>query len=284
MMFINATLALTLRCNLRCYFCLIPHDQKKGDMSEDVLDSVKRFIKEAEISYVILSGGEPLLYPKLTEVVRYFRKDLLQVTVFSNLTLRMSEEFASLLARSGTFLKFSVYATNFKDFKRVTGGSEREWDNFLRNLGVVLDEGIYGYAMFIGLKENSYFEGELPEPFSRLLDRIRIGYSDTLRPNWYGEGGGERGRVPRFARSDPLPLNHITKMPPPSRNCILSYYPRIFVTPEGLVYPCPYAAEVYGHISKLPPNIVLKKSGLKLPWEGGRCNILWSPISNEDDS
>ncbi|MEM2377903.1 MAG: hypothetical protein QXV05_05205, partial [Candidatus Korarchaeum sp.] len=43
-----------------------------------------------------------------------------------------------------------------------------------------------GYAVFIGVEENGYFE-ELPEPFVELIDKIRVSYSSTFTPDWYGE-------------------------------------------------------------------------------------------------
>jgi MoaA/NifB/PqqE/SkfB family radical SAM enzyme len=63
--------AITNACNARCHFCSFP----QVPAAERVMPDVGRLfrglaaLKEAGISYIILTGGEPLLYPELMEVL-----------------------------------------------------------------------------------------------------------------------------------------------------------------------------------------------------------------------
>lgn len=69
---INVVLNVTKRCNLRCPDCnqlcnLFPN--RDEDMS---VDQVKRFIAQAKgvpMGHILVSGGEPLLHPQITEIL-----------------------------------------------------------------------------------------------------------------------------------------------------------------------------------------------------------------------
>ncbi len=68
-------LTLTRNCNLRCKFCSA---QKGGYHSYEFIkfDDLKKIIKlcnDIEVKYIVLSGGEPLLYPHLIELLNYIK-------------------------------------------------------------------------------------------------------------------------------------------------------------------------------------------------------------------
>lgn len=69
-------ISLTDKCNLRCVYCM-PDDVKfeKNHINDDLsFDDYKFIIKalaDLGITKVIFTGGEPLLYPKLLELVKY---------------------------------------------------------------------------------------------------------------------------------------------------------------------------------------------------------------------
>lgn len=59
-------------CNLNCFFCY--YDAKKepkgNGVDYDLVRSIAGQIKEAKIRYLLISGGEPLLYPRISTLVK----------------------------------------------------------------------------------------------------------------------------------------------------------------------------------------------------------------------
>ncbi|MGI8414120.1 MAG: radical SAM protein [Solirubrobacteraceae bacterium] len=72
-------LELTPRCNLACAFCYNPwraapkSDHPASVGYDELLAGIERLLGRVDFSYVALSGGEPLLYPKLAPLVSWLR-------------------------------------------------------------------------------------------------------------------------------------------------------------------------------------------------------------------
>lgn len=71
----QCTITVTRSCNLRCGFC---YAQKTGYRREDVLqfEDFKRiidFCSEEKIRNIVFTGGEPTLYPKLLDALKYIK-------------------------------------------------------------------------------------------------------------------------------------------------------------------------------------------------------------------
>ncbi len=78
------TIQLTKKCMLQCPYCFAGNKFDE-DISNDVLDDVKDFIKRNNIPLIRITGGEPFLYKKCDEVINYFSKNCVDLKVFSNL-------------------------------------------------------------------------------------------------------------------------------------------------------------------------------------------------------
>lgn len=70
---------VTRRCNKSCSFCYIK--QKEIDINPSV---IKKFINKYRPLEVILTGGEPLLHPKIFEIIRFIRSKNITVAIFTN--------------------------------------------------------------------------------------------------------------------------------------------------------------------------------------------------------
>jgi len=77
---------LTSACNLDCKFCY--YDAKK-DSSASGIDwkLAKRIIKELKVKFVLLSGGEPLLYPNIFDLIEELTSNSIRVGISTNGTL-----------------------------------------------------------------------------------------------------------------------------------------------------------------------------------------------------
>jgi len=68
-------ITITRNCNLRCSFC---YAKETGYIENEIIEyeDIKKivdFCNEAEIKIVVLTGGEPTLYPRIIDVVKYIK-------------------------------------------------------------------------------------------------------------------------------------------------------------------------------------------------------------------
>ena len=88
----------TMRCNIRCQGCYAYNYTKTGDMDPDVLRKVLREADEMGVRFITVSGGEPLLYKPLFDIVKEF--DNLTFMMYTNGKL-IDEEMAGRIADAG---------------------------------------------------------------------------------------------------------------------------------------------------------------------------------------
>lgn len=71
----QCTITLTRSCNLRCSFCYAKGtDYRDNDIIEyDNLTKLIDFCDEANTKFIVFTGGEPLLYPRFIDVLKYIR-------------------------------------------------------------------------------------------------------------------------------------------------------------------------------------------------------------------
>ncbi len=77
---------LTSRCNLNCRYCF-NEDSIKASEHDLPLSLIKKMLSEENISHIpnwILSGGEPLLYPELDEVLNLFSQKNIRSKIATN--------------------------------------------------------------------------------------------------------------------------------------------------------------------------------------------------------
>jgi MoaA/NifB/PqqE/SkfB family radical SAM enzyme len=100
---------VTLRCNQRCTFCNIPHTNNGSPQREPTMDQVRanfRDMKRLGVRIVDITGGEPLLYRNLIEMLTLAKKMRFMTTVTTNGMLYPN--FAEELVGKVDALLFSV--------------------------------------------------------------------------------------------------------------------------------------------------------------------------------
>jgi radical SAM protein with 4Fe4S-binding SPASM domain len=73
------------RCNFRCPYCYVPWKKKFKD--ELSLEEIRAVIQEAKAlgaGKIIVLGGEPSIYPYMSELIRFMRANGLVVEMFTN--------------------------------------------------------------------------------------------------------------------------------------------------------------------------------------------------------
>ena len=64
----------TSGCNLRCTFCDTPYTSWNPEGKQRTLDQLRKSVQEANAEHVVITGGEPMLAPQLTELTEICRE------------------------------------------------------------------------------------------------------------------------------------------------------------------------------------------------------------------
>lgn len=113
---------LTYKCNLRCIHC-----SSEGDDSFTTkipFNEVLKIIKSAKdmgVKTISFSGGEPLLYDKLHDIVNSANLQDIQVKIYTSGTTENYNEFLECIDRGQVTFIFSLYHSSSEIHDKVTG-------------------------------------------------------------------------------------------------------------------------------------------------------------------
>jgi hypothetical protein len=107
---------ITTRCTLRCIHCahlnsMYGDDARRDESAADVTDSVRRVLSVCDVDFIALLGGEPMLHPRLPEIIRALRDEprVGKVSITTNGTLAAPEPLLQALAHPKTQVSISNY-------------------------------------------------------------------------------------------------------------------------------------------------------------------------------
>lgn len=136
----QCSIVLTHGCNLRCNFCYV---KSAGYIEDDKIkyDDLKRIVDfccEAKVKYIFFTGGEPLTYPRLPDILRYIktRQHPMITAIATNGILLEDFKLCKTLIDSGVeYIDVSVKGKNRQEWCEITGydGSEAQ-HQAIRNL------------------------------------------------------------------------------------------------------------------------------------------------------
>ncbi|HEX2925131.1 MAG TPA: radical SAM protein [Ruminiclostridium sp.] len=100
----SVTIKITNECNLNCSMCGYARNRKKDQIIQEELDvsEWKRIIDELSglgVTFISVLGGEPLMYPRLTEILEYMRLKGIQSGITTNGVYL--EQYAEQLIKAG---------------------------------------------------------------------------------------------------------------------------------------------------------------------------------------
>jgi len=142
---LNASVELTMRCNLRCKHCYIPLSQRAGTGKKELsLNEFKGYFDEfadAGTLWLLLTGGEPLLRPDFLEIYDAAKRNGFIISLFTNGTL-LNDRVVSHLAEYRPFsIEISIYGATQETYERVTGipGS---FKRCMQGIEMILEHGL----------------------------------------------------------------------------------------------------------------------------------------------
>lgn len=122
---IDASLELTLRCNLRCAHCYCNLPSNNQDAISRELKTEEIFcifdqIEEAGCLWLLLTGGEPLLRKDFLEIYAYAKKKGFLISLYTNGTL-FTAEIADYLAEwPPNDVEITLYGVSKETYEAIT--------------------------------------------------------------------------------------------------------------------------------------------------------------------
>lgn len=142
-----AQMVVTRRCNLSCGYCY-EYDKVSKPVPLEILKSRIDEFKRLKVVFVTLNGGEPLLHPKITELVRYISSTGMIPMMNSNgriLTVKLIKELneAGLYGIQISCDSLEDNATTSKSMKRLKPklGLLKQHAEFIVRINGVLGSG-----------------------------------------------------------------------------------------------------------------------------------------------
>lgn len=141
----SVKIEITARCNLRCKFCAVRtrNTPVLADMEYDYFQAITEDMKNAGVEEIgLFYLGESFMAPGLLRKCTEWCKKKLEfdwVFLTSNAVNAKPEYVEAVMEAGLDSLKWSVNYASFEDFRRITGGSYRQYEMALDNIAEAWD-------------------------------------------------------------------------------------------------------------------------------------------------
>lgn len=267
---LSMEIEFSLRCNFRCPYCYVPHNSyPENELSREEICDVILQAKDLGARKIIILGGEPTLYPDILDMIRFIRKQDLEVEMFTNGT-RITEDFAKQLYDNDVrvALKMNSFDENHQDMLTGKKGSYNSIKQALQNLkkvGYPSDEKFLAVSTVI-CRHNI---NELITMWQWLRDQKIVPYFEIITPQ-------ENAKHNKWLYVNPKELYDIftriseidrtmygqdwDPQPPLVGNRCLRHQFSCLVTSTGNVMPCVGVSIPIGNIRKQQLGNIIKDS------------------------
>ncbi len=142
----NGSIELLPVCNLNCKMCYVrlsrEEMEKQGGLrsAEEWIKAAKE-MKEAGVLFLLLTGGEPLLYPELKELFLELKKMGMVLTMNTNGTL-LNEEWADFFGEhKPRRINVTLYGSHEETYRELCGAPEG-FQKALNGIKLLKDRGV----------------------------------------------------------------------------------------------------------------------------------------------
>ncbi len=183
-----STIELTQTCNLKCKHC---YNFDRNSSSQPNFQNLPYETAKAAVDGLFelgalslaLTGGEPLLYPQLKELVQYAMEKHFHIRIKSNATLLTQELAHNLFSWGVKEFDISLYGINEQQYLDFTGkrGFQKtiQGITFLKEAGIVVNLGIILHRKNVdSLTEFIELSNQLQLPY-QISDEITDRYDKT---------------------------------------------------------------------------------------------------------
>lgn len=178
-------LELTEKCNLKCIHCYNDSGNSNTEIKFDTLKKLINYLKDNNINSITFSGGEPLLYSHIVELLEYCYKKNMRVNLISNLHF-LNDEILNLITKYHTSIQISIDGIN-EVFNQIR--KKGNFELLKKNIDIVYRKGIsisFNYVInnlnyfqisdFIKLVNDNWSTAQIGFSFINYVGRALINY------------------------------------------------------------------------------------------------------------
>jgi len=160
-------------CNQKCIFCNRPPTREYGKSGTTEIKDIKKRIDELsedwKIKRIIFTGGEPLLHPKLSDVISYAKKYGFKVEVQTNGTLLNKEKIKELKEARLDIINFAFHSHK-KEISDKLRGVDFGFEKIIENIKFANE---WGFEIHIIHVINSLNYKDTPE-FIDFVEKMNL--------------------------------------------------------------------------------------------------------------
>lgn len=137
----NIFIDLTNRCNMKCFYCYNASsilDNPVVDLSLEALEKVILDSRAGKVSNWFLSGGEPLLYPYLDDLLQLFQNNGISPKIATNGSLLTPPIVDKLISYGVGSVQVSIDTLDENVFRRMNGANPGVLRKIQENLKYVI--------------------------------------------------------------------------------------------------------------------------------------------------
>lgn len=148
---------VTYKCPLGCVHCSSNAGQENSlTISEDKCHTILADAIELGVREVAISGGEPLVWDGLTNIIDFVHSNNISTTIYTSGNTSDPEAVFDSLKKSGLDRAiFSLYSANRSEHNRITRKAD-SFDLTLRSIDTCSSIGIIPEVHFVALAKNYY--------------------------------------------------------------------------------------------------------------------------------
>ena len=252
---INLHLYLTNKCNLRCRHCYMDSGLPlQNELStEDFISVIDQFAAISK-NQVILTGGEPLLFPDIMVLIKQAKEKGLKVSIFTNGTL-IDEKFVSKIEDYVDEIQFSLDGASSEVNDNIRG--KGVFQRVLKTADLLKKTNIKLRLAMVIMPQNVEDLKTNIIGLARRLDGVEMKLSFALK-------AGRSNQTYRFASSavaenelqvilTSLYQNRLKAMTKIEPNLIIKncgYGEVITISSNGDIYPCALLINKAGNLKK----------------------------------
>ncbi len=152
--------SVTQDCNLNCFYC--HREGQKANGNRVTLGSYKKLFslsRDIGISKVKFTGGEPLVRPDITEIVKLAKQYFTDISMTTNGILL--KEYAKILKNAGlNRINISLHSLNAETYKKITGSMYHS--RVIEGIKAAKEAGLepikINYVVMKGLNDNEFLD------------------------------------------------------------------------------------------------------------------------------
>ncbi|MFA5127352.1 MAG: radical SAM protein [Patescibacteria group bacterium] len=274
---LKISLALSKICNLKCPFCYANKNFAEIDSIKEIsFEKAKEIILQAKKSgakTITLVGGEPLIYPKIKELISFINSNDLITVIFTNGTL-INENLAKFLFENSVTLIVKFNSLDDPEVQNKMVGNINIFNKIQNTISILVNQGFNQTKptrlavesvisktnisqipkIFTFARENNIYPSiELITPAGRGKEYSEIISKDKARKIFYQLLDIDENK---------FGYTWIPRPPQVAATCTY-YYTSLYINFDGKVQPCPTVSIKLGNINNESIFDILNKSETK---------------------